>query len=44
VKNFLKEHPEIAITLEANIREKAFAGLSAGKKAGAAPVLEEDDF
>jgi recombination protein RecA len=44
VKNFLKEHPEIAITLEANIREKAFAGLSAGKKAGAAPVQEEDDF
>jgi len=44
VKNFLKEHPEIATTLEANIREKAFAGMSAGKKAAGSPVMEEEDF
>jgi len=44
VKNFLKEHPEIATTLEANIRERAFAGMSAGKKAAGSPVMEEEDF
>ena len=44
VKNFLKEHPEIAATLEANIRDKAFAGMSAGKKSGGSPATEEDDF
>jgi len=44
VKNFLREHPEIAATLEANIRDKAFAGMSAGKKAGGSPATEEDDF
>jgi len=44
VRAFLKEHPEIAATLEAKIREKAFAGtIAAGKPASAAvPDSEEE--
>lgn len=44
VKNFLREHPEIANTLEANIREKAFAGMTAGMKSGVSPVTDGDDI
>jgi recombination protein RecA len=44
VKNFLKEHPEVANTLEAGIREKAFAGVVAAKTSKGSSVAVEDDF
>ncbi|NBS16454.1 MAG: recombinase RecA [Gammaproteobacteria bacterium] len=43
VRTFLKEHPEIAIALEAKIREKSLGTSAAGRPVGAAAVPVEDD-
>jgi recombination protein RecA len=46
VRNYLKEHPEVAAALEARIREKVLGGSAAAAKAsgaGAVP-LEEAEF
>ncbi len=44
VRNFLKEHPEIATALEAKIREKSLGTAAAGRPVGAAAVPVEDDL
>ena len=44
VRTFLKEHPEIAATLEAKIREKSLGTAAAGRPVGAAAVPVEDDL
>lgn len=44
VRTFLKEHPEIATTLEAKIREKSLGTAAAGRPVGAAAVPVEDDL
>ena len=45
VRGYLKEHPEIADALEAQIREKCFVAASASvKPAGATNAVVEDDF
>jgi recombination protein RecA len=45
VRGYLKEHPEIADTLEAQIREKCLVSASASlKPAGLTTAVVEDDF
>ena len=45
VRGYLKEHPEIADALEAQIREKCFVAASASvKTAGVTNAMVEDDF
>ena len=45
VRGYLKEHPEIADALEAQIREKCFVAASASvKPAGVTNAVVEDDF
>ncbi|QFY44362.1 recombinase RecA [Candidatus Methylospira mobilis] len=44
VRNYLKDHPEIAKTLEEKIREKAYAAANKPAPNRAAPAAVEDDL